>query len=265
MSVQYTFTTRYIYTSNDHSEISKHYDKIKEHITNLIRIDKNNNSRIFVNIMLVKIVYEIISEGYSPYTYFNDEYLLSKLTLIRLDDIINKAIQWLDRNKLCKCNIFNICSNSLEPEYNRNIIYSILKYYILDYGIIPKCRFLSLSYQYYLQEKKVGNMQEIHDYEMLLNEIEMDPEEFHNKYKHKLPTQNLSKLISKNMDSIIVKNKEPCCGICQYDIEENQKYYELPCGHLFHENDQDCLEFATIIFWLKDNKFCPICKKEVIL
>ena len=91
MSEQYTFTTTYVYTPNNHSEILKHYDKIKEHVTTLIRKDKNNNSRIFVNIILVKIVYEIMSEGYSPYTYFDDEYLLNKLTLIRLDDIINKV------------------------------------------------------------------------------------------------------------------------------------------------------------------------------
>ena len=90
MSIEYTFTSRYIYNSSDVLGILKHHDKIKDHITALIRIDKSNNNRICVNTMLVKIVCDILTEGYSPYTHFDDEYLLNKLTLVRLDDIINK-------------------------------------------------------------------------------------------------------------------------------------------------------------------------------
>jgi hypothetical protein len=265
MSIEYTFTTRYITDTIDTNGLSKYNDKIREHISALIRIEKNNNNRIFVNNMLIKMVHEIMTQGYSPYTILNDEYILNKLTTLRLDDIIHKAMNWIDRLKLCECNIFGICHSILDINYNRHIIYQIIKYYILEYGIVPKCKFILLSYQYYIQEKKVGNLQEINDYEMLLNEIEMDPQEFHNKYKHKLPTRNLSKLQTKTMTDDIVKNKEPCCGICQYDIETSQNYYELPCGHLFHQNEQECLECATIIYWLKDNKFCPICKNEVIL
>ena len=264
MSVEYTFVTRHIYNINDTNTL-KYYDKIKQHIIELIRVDTNNNNRIVIHDMLVKIVYEILKQGYSPYTHFEDQYIFTKLSLIKIDDIVNKGIEWFDIKKLCKCNIFNICYNSLELNYNRNIIYNIIKQHILMYGIIPKCNYLLLSYQYYLQEKRVGNIQEITDYEMLINEIEMDPEEFHNKYKHKLPTKNLSSLKCKIMDEEISKHKEPCCGICQSDIESLQKYYELPCGHLFHENGEECLECATIIFWLKDNKLCPICKQEVIL
>lgn len=265
MSIDYTFTTSHIYNYHDNNKLLNYHDKIKKHIIALIRIDKTEISRIFVNNMLIKIVCEILTEGYSPYTFFSEEYILNKLSFIRLDDIINKGIEWINRYKLCKCNIFGICQNMLESNYDKNIMYKIIKQYILEYGIIPRCKFLLLSYQYYLQEKRVGNIEEITDYEIMLQEIEMDPEEFHNKYKHKLPTQNLSKLVHKIMNIDIIKIKEPCCGICQYDIEESQKYYELPCGHLFHENDQECLECATIIFWLKNNKFCPICKKEVIL
>lgn len=267
MSVEYTFTNTYIYNSGDIFGISKHHNKIKEHITALIRIEKNSNEnqRIFVNAMLIKMVSEIICKGYSPYTFFNDEYILNKLTEVRLDDIVNKGIEWLNRNKLCRCNIFNICYNHLESNYNENIVYEIIKKNIIDYGIIPRCRLLLLSYQYYIQEKRVGTLEEIAEYELLLNEIENDPEEFHNKHKHNIPTQNLFKLKYKLMDEKLFKEKDPACGICQYDIEISQKYYELPCGHLFHENGDECLECATIIFWLKNNKLCPICKKEVIL
>lgn len=248
--------------------VSNVYDKIKDKIKILIKKEKEKENlqheRIFINNMLIKIVSELITSGYSPYAYISEEFMLEKLQEITFDDIVYKGMQWLDRYKLCRCNIF-LCSNKLEHNYNRDIVYKIIKKYICDYGIVPTCRFLFLSYQYYIQEKRVGTLEEIAEYELLLNEIENDPEEFHNKHKHNIPTQNLFKLKYKLMDEKLFKEKDPACGICQYDIEISQKYYELPCGHLFHENGDECLECATIIFWLKNNKLCPICKKEVIL
>lgn len=242
----------------------RHTDKIRQHLIKLIRNEKNNNSRIFINDMLIRIVCELITSGYSPFTFIDNNYITEKLETITLDDIIKKGINWLDRIKLCRCNFF-VCFNRLEQNYNREIVYNIMKQYICEYGILPRCRILLLSYQYYIQEKKVGNLEEIIEYEQLLNQIENDPEEFHNKHKHKIPTKNLSNLKYKIMDNDLFEKKQPCCGICQYDIEMLQKYYELPCGHLFHENGEECLENATIIWWLKDNKFCPMCKQEVIL
>lgn len=255
------FEYKYTFDSN----ILKNYENIKNHISALIRIEKNNNETVYVNILLVKLVSELITKGYSPYTFFSDEFILNKLISIRLDDIINKALEWIYKNKLCNCNILQLCSNLLDINHDKNIIYEIVKQHIVDYGIVPKCKYLLLSYQYYLQEKRVGNIQEITDYETLLLELETNPEEFHQKYKYKIPTQNLDKLIPKIMDTNLFKIKEPCCGICQYDIEPLQCYYELPCKHVFHENDENCLKSATIISWLKNNKLCPICKQEVVL
>jgi hypothetical protein len=186
--------------------------------------------------MLIRIVCELITSGYSPFIFINEDYIVEKLEEITLDDIIKKGINWLDRFKLCRCNIFSCCFNRLQENYNREIIYNIMKYYICEYGILPKCKFLLLSYQYYIQEKRVGNLEEIIEYENLLNQIENDPEDFHNKYKHKIPTKNLSNLNCKIMNNEIFEKKQPCCGMCQYDIDILQKYYELPCGHLFHEN-----------------------------
>jgi hypothetical protein len=254
------------YDIGDSYGVSNIYDKIKEHIKNLIKKEKDNNGneRIFINNMLIKIVSELITTGYSPYAYISEEFMLDKLSQITFENIVHKGMQWLDRYKLCRCNIF-LCFNKLEINYNRDIVYKIIRKYICDYGIVPTCKFLFLSYQYYIQEKKVGSLQEISDYELLLNEIENDPEEFHNKHKLKIPTRNLLKLEYKIMSTELFEKKQPGCGLCQCDIEPSQKYYELPCGHCFHHSDNDCLECATIIFWLKNNKFCPICKQEVIL
>uniref|UniRef100_A0A6C0I5C5 RING-type domain-containing protein n=1 Tax=viral metagenome TaxID=1070528 RepID=A0A6C0I5C5_9ZZZZ len=259
--------TEYNYVGYDYptNTFNKYQDKIKEHISELIRIEKNNNNRVYVNNMLIKIVMDILKEGYSPFIFFNEEYIINKLKLIRLNDIINKSIEWINRYKLCTCNVFNFCYYSIDPSYDRNMIYSIIKNNIIEYGIIPRCKYLLLSFQYYIQEKRVGTIQEVADYEILLNEIETDPEEFHNKYKHKLPTQNLSNLIEKTMNDELFEKEQPCCGICQYDIEPSQNYYELPCGHKYHVKDEECLELSTIVCWLKTNKLCPLCKKEVIL
>ena len=41
-----------------------------------------------------------------------------------------------------------------------------------------------------------------------------------------------------------------------YEYKEKERVKKLRCGHLFHANCVDT--------WLKDNKVCPICKKEAI-
>lgn len=269
-SFEYTFIRSFSYGNTDHSNIYSNYDKIKDHIKKLIQQEKqtnnenNENERIYVNIMLIKMVSEIIVYGQSPYTHFSNEYILEKLNSITLDDIIDKGIQWLNRYKLCRCGFF-FCYNRLSPDINNEILHNIIKKYICEYGIVPTCKNMLLCYQFYIQEKRVGTIEEISEYEMLLNEIEEDPEEFHNKYKLKIPTQNLDKLTPQTMSDDFFKQKQPCCGLCQSDIEPSQTYYELPCGHMYHKSDEECLECATIIYWLKDNKVCPMCKQEVIL
>jgi hypothetical protein len=50
--------------------------------------------------MLIRIVYELITSGYSPFTFIDDNYITEKLETITLDDIIKKGINWLDRIKL---------------------------------------------------------------------------------------------------------------------------------------------------------------------
>lgn len=260
----YTVDNSQRYSTTD-SILYKHQDRFNQHISALIRIERNNNDRVCINPMLSKIICEIISEGYSPYTLLTDEYIMNKLTTVRLEDIINKGIEWIIRFKLCRCNIFSFCNNSLELNYNRNILFNIVKYYIVEYGVVPGCRMILLNYHFYIQEKRVGTIQEITEYESLLYEIENNPDEFHDKHKHKIPTKNLAKLKSNKMTDELFKNKEPCCGICQSEIEVSQTYFELNCGHQFHEKDEQCLEYATIISWLKDNKLCPICKQEVLI
>ena len=48
------------------------------------------------------------------------------------------------------------------------------------------------------------------------------------------------------------------CMICMFEFEENDQVSELKCDrrHVFHS---ECLQQ-----WLKVDKRCPLCKKEII-
>jgi hypothetical protein len=45
------------------------------------------------------------------------------------------------------------------------------------------------------------------------------------------------------------------CAICMTEFENTEKIIHLPCKHIFHT---DC-----ITEWLKHNKICPVCKKQI--
>ena len=51
------------------------------------------------------------------------------------------------------------------------------------------------------------------------------------------------------------ENKEEKCSICMSSLEKENHVWELPCGHIFH---QDCISK-----WLKEYNYkCPICRQE---
>lgn len=59
-----------------------------------------------------------------------------------------------------------------------------------------------------------------------------------------------------------LKQKKECC-LCLSAFENNDKFYELPCGHCFHDDSKD--ECGGIIKWLEKNNTCPICRYELPL
>jgi hypothetical protein len=52
-------------------------------------------------------------------------------------------------------------------------------------------------------------------------------------------------------------NAEEKCTICQFEYLKNEELRQLTCNHCFHP--------ACVDEWLKKEKCCPNCKKEVIL
>ena len=164
-SFQYTIFSRSFSTESPiFPNISKHYEKIKQHIISLIKEEKKKenkeNERIFVNIMIVKIVFEIITHGY---IFLSDENILEKLNKITLNHIVKKGFEWIDNYKLCRCGFF-ICVNRLSPDTNKEYLLNILREFICKYGIFPTCKILFLSYQYFIQEKRVASLEELREY-----------------------------------------------------------------------------------------------------
>ena len=51
------------------------------------------------------------------------------------------------------------------------------------------------------------------------------------------------------------KYLEDKCVVCQYEFKDGDKVKVLPCKHCFHP---ECIDE-----WLKNQKVCPFCKKEV--
>jgi hypothetical protein len=141
----------------------------------------------------------------------------------------------------------------------------IFEHAILHLGGIPSCETVQLFYTFYLQEKRIATVEELTSYHNMMNELNNDPDQFQQKYKHKIPTPNLHCLESKTMSKQLYETQKPVCGICQDEIHIHQTYFELSCSHLFHHQDNQCLENATILNWLKENKTCPLCKQEVII
>ena len=264
-----------------YQQIDKFIPKIKEKLKEILLNSNTENSanpnnpqnqnteinvprNISLNPLVIRIMLKLVFQPYSPYTYLSDEYINEKINTITIDAILNIILQWYSNFKLCNCNIFGLCYNNLS-NLNNDIIKIITKKYLVDYFTILKCNDLKLAYLYYIQENRVASIDELIQFENMMYEIENDPEEFHQKYKHKIPTKNISKIFSETMNEQTYTEKQPVCGLCQDDINVPHEYYELPCGHLFHKNEKDCLDNASILNWLKENNVCPICKKEIQL
>lgn len=232
-----------------------------------------NNERVQQNLSpinglvprnFIPFVARMILKQINPNMQITEEIVNESLSQITLDNLINVVCNHYFQFEFCRCNFFRICNRMLTPfEVNRSILHEIMKsrcvYMFLS---PPTCDIIESSYLFYLQERRVGTMEEIIQFESLMEEIEHNPDEFHEKYKLKTPTPNLCNLQSKPMSQDIV---EPMCGICQDKIEVNQHYFQLPCLHLFHATDSECLGNSTILCWLRENKVCPICKQEVVL
>jgi len=179
--------------------------------------------------------------------------LLNKLqsyyrTLNYLPETIREFSKW----HLTSC----LCGRITEENLERSI--EVSTHIISRESRLPSCQEVLLYIEYYNQENRYPAADELIEYLQNLRNIILNPEEFHQEDKIKVPTPNLHLLKPCKNDH------EDNCGLCFECIKEEDECYKLPCGHIFHSEDEKCLN-ETVMKWLSENKTCPICKKEVNL
>ncbi len=160
-----------------------------------------------------------------------------------IDDIVNELVL----NK-CTC-LFAI---------NNTEIKNILTHYIMNEGFIPHCTNIEHILTYQTINHVLPTLNELQYY--LINQIQFnqDPESFYHKDKTHVPTLCINDL------PIQIATCEESCAICQDSIEVSQEYIILkPCDHHFHHKSENCLGESSIINWLKENNYCPLCKTKI--
>ena len=59
----------------------------------------------------------------------------------------------------------------------------------------------------------------------------------------------------KIVDGKVIEDEAEKCSVCLIDYEDNVEIRKLPCEHIFHP---PCIDT-----WLRTNKTCPLCKRDV--
>jgi hypothetical protein len=184
-----------------------------------------------------------------------------------IDDLVNYIIEKKRKKKQCHC-LFDYEFDYWDNEECRNIYIGAIKHSIVQFADHSSCEVLRSFINYYTIEKKYPSIDEYNEYLDKQDEFDENPEDFHMKYKHMIPTANLSKLKSFILtDKHMTNVDDSKCGICMEELRKGQLVTQLPCkcSAFFHMNEHDCLEDATIISWLANNKKCPMCRTDVCI
>lgn len=148
-----------------------------------------------------------------------------------------------------------------EYYYNKDILKIVKIDFLSKYGRLYTCEELEIAIEYYIINKRCPTYQELREYIYNTLNFENNPEEYHEKDKIYISTENLHKLTPIIKDTYI----EEYCSLCQEKIGINS-FIKLPnCNHLFHSEKDKCLEDSNIITWLSKHKHCPNCNIEVVI
>ena len=154
--------------------------------------------------------------------------------------------------------ILSNCFCGAIPLQDINEASKVLSHILAKACTLSPCSVVAIFYEFYKQEKRMANEDEIFEYISNLQRINTDPERYYQDTKMHLPTPNLNLLLPKK------SGKTDNCGLCMEEIKEGEECFVLPCDHLFHCEDEKCID-TTVKKWLSENKGCPVCKQEVIL
>jgi len=110
-----------------------------------------------------------------------------------------------------------------------------------------------------------GRYPSLDEYIQTLNNVRMaltDPRSYEEKEKVITPCDISPYYINNyGYQDKIKKGTIDTCALCKDDIQSSH-VYKLPCGHVYHYRDKDCLG-TTIREWFKEHKLCPTCRYEI--
>lgn len=157
----------------------------------------------------------------------------------------------------------NRCTCGRFEGYIIDQIKSCIEHTLFIKGKLLNCNEFGIVLEYFVIHKRIPTDDEIEYCIRREMDFVISPEEFHQKDKMFIPAKNIEKLPL--LDYCKKENEEDdCCSICQDNFEDKQKIIKLlPCNHTFHYNNLDCLESKSIINWLENYNFCPLCKTKV--
>jgi len=132
-------------------------------------------------------------------------------------------------------------------------------HYCVSNGCLPDPRDYHHIIEFHMIHNQWPTEEELQESRLRHLRFFFDPERFHSEDKMKVPTLHVDQLpVETNTDP------NACCSICMDDIALTQTCVKLlPCGHVFHANENQCLQNSSIFTWLRENNVCPNCKSKV--
>lgn len=209
----------------------------------------------------------IMNEQYQPLDQsFLKEYIINTLGISnpprnlikRIEDYFHyNEILPDDIDSFSRWNIESCLCGAIYPDILNDAV-MITSEVLKKENKLLTCDQILIYLEFFRQEGRIPDHEELIQYLTNLRNITTDPERFHQDNKMRIPTPNL------NLLQPVKCVKEDNCGLCFETITEEEDCYRLPCNHIFHNEEDKCLS-TTVKKWLSENKCCPICKKEVIL
>lgn len=142
------------------------------------------------------------------------------------------------------------CLEIIEPFIAIQILTIALKWKLCFWS----CADILLIREYWHLENRYPSLEEFCSYLENIRNLESDPEQFH---------QNDKVTSGVDISSMkITATEEYSCSICLENIKIDQMAYKLPCNHVFHANNEECID-ETIVKWFEKNKHCPNCRHEL--
>lgn len=118
----------------------------------------------------------------------------------------------------------------------------------------PTCLVLERMTEYHSQEGRYPNDDELLSYMNNVNEYEVNTLDYSDDRK----TRNTIAL-----ETARHEGEETGCATCQGTIKAGDAIYVLPCKHIFHASEADCLG-TTVLDWLTCKSTCPLCRQAIV-